>query len=85
MDTILPEFFILFTSCILFTAITWFWWKTTRRFFIFLFYFNESKLKIKKNSWQYILFNYGIFGPLGVINISVYLYVLLVFIKFFIF
>jgi len=72
-------FFTLFTF---FLVVTWCWWKISRKFFIFLFYFSKKKLKFRKNSWQYIIFNYGLFGPLGLANISLYLYILLVFHKF---
>jgi len=68
-----------------FLQVTWYWWKISRKFFIFLFYFSKKKLKLKKNSWEHTAFNYGLFGPLGLANIFVYLYILLVFLKFFIF
>ena len=65
-----------------FTVVTWFWWKISRRFFIFLFYFYKDFLKIKKNSLQDILFNYGIFGPLGLLCIAGYIYTFFIFLKF---
>ena len=68
-----------------FVILTFFWWKISRRFFIFLFYFPKHTLKFKKSTWQLIVFNYGIFGPLGLAAISGYLYVSLIFLKLFVF
>jgi len=66
-----------------FILLTWIWWKISRNFFIFLFTLPKKILKIKKNSLQQILFNYGIFGPAALLAISGYAYTLLVFFKFF--
>ena len=85
MEVILSNPFFTLFICIFFLQVTWYWWKISRKFFIFLFYFSKKKLKLKKSSWEHIAFNYGLFGPLGLANISVYLYILLIFLKFFIF
>jgi hypothetical protein len=70
--------------CLGLVTATWFWWKISRRFFIFLYHFSKDTLKFKKNSWQHVIFNYAIFGPLGLVNIFGYSYVLLIFLKLFI-
>jgi len=64
-----------------FAIITCLWWKISRRFFVFLAYFCEDKLKFKNGSWKKIVFNYGVFGPLGFVGISGYIYTLLIFFK----
>ena len=76
-------FLVLFSfpiMCVGFAIVTWLWWKISRSFFIFLAYFSD-KLKLKNGSWKKILFNYGVFGPLGLTNISGYLYTLLIVFK----
>jgi len=83
VDTIFLAPFSFLFMCFGFTLVTWFWWKISRRFFIFLAYFSESKIKLKNSSWKKIAFNYGVFGPLGLLSISGYLYTLLIFFKFF--
>ena len=83
-DVLAISIFKLF-MCIIFLLVSWYWWKMSRKFFIFLLYFSENKLKFKKNSLKNILFNYGLFGPLGLVNIFGYLYILLIYLKFFIF
>lgn len=85
MESFFSIFLSLLLTCLGFVVVTWFWWVTSRKFFIFLLYFSEDKLKIKKKSWQKILFKYGIFGPLGLVGISGYIYCLLLFFKFSIF
>jgi hypothetical protein len=82
MDSILSIFLTQPFMYLGFITLTFFWWKVSRRFFIFLFNFSENTLSLKKKSWQLIVFNYGIFGPLGLVSISGYLYVSLLFIKF---
>tara|TARA_B100000780_G_scaffold278925_1_gene254415 strand:+ start:683 stop:946 length:264 start_codon:yes stop_codon:yes gene_type:complete len=84
VESMLSIFLSPFSGGLSFVIITWFWWKLSRRFFTFLFYFSEKTLKFKKHSWQNVVFNYLIFGPLGLANISAYLYILLIFLKFFI-
>jgi len=68
-----------------FTVVTWFWWKLSRRLFIYLFYFFEDRMKLKKGSWRKIMINYVIVGPLGLVGITMYIYAVLIFFKFFIF
>ena len=85
MEAILSILFSPQFMCVTFIVVTWFWWVISRRFFTFLFYFSQDNLKLKKNSWQYIVFNYGIFGPLSLVSISGYMYALLIFFKFLIF
>ena len=82
MKTLFEINFLLLFMCFGFLALTFFWWKASRKFFIFFFYFSENSMKLKKGSLQFILFNYGIFGPLGLASISGYFYVLITFVKF---
>ena len=85
MEVLLSFFLSLPIIVIIFAIITWFWWNISRNFFIFLSNYSEERIKSKKNSWKLIIFNYGIFGPLGIVSISGYLYVSLIFFKFFIY
>jgi len=81
METIFSVLFSFPAMCIGLAIVTLLWWKISRRFFIFLGYFSENKLKLKNGSWKKIIFNYGVFGPLGLTSIFGYLYVLLIFFK----
>jgi len=81
METILSISLSFLFMCFAIAAFTWFWWMISRRFFIFLFYFSEDALKLKNDSWKKIVFNYGIFGPLGLASISGYIYTLIIFFK----
>ena len=75
--TLLSSPFMFFS----FVIVTWFWWKISRRFFTFLFNFSEDRLEHKNGSLQKLLLNYGIFGPLGLLSISGYIYFLLILFK----
>jgi len=85
MESAFSDFLFSSFVVVTFVVITFVWWNLSRTLFISLYDFAQDVLKLQRKYLQYFFFIYGIFGPLSLINISLYFYICIIFFKLFIF